>query len=151
MFICSQYCLLSISFLVFFSHYLALILKHELYTLWQPVIPISGSGAPSPGPTCPGWYHCWILTGLPMSTGFLSFKFFYFVLEYSQLTMLWEFQVDSKGTQPYIYSRGCFWALSLRPETLTVHRGLRASRPSLVRVYTPGLGLNFWENVVCTE
>ena len=27
----------------------------------------------------------------------------YFVLEYSQLTMLWQFQVDTKGTQPYIY------------------------------------------------
>ena len=33
----------------------------------------------------------------------LSFLTFYFILEYSQLTMLLQFQVDSKGTQPYIY------------------------------------------------
>ena len=32
-----------------------------------------------------------------------SFLTFYFILEYSQLTMLWWFQVDSKWTQPYIY------------------------------------------------
>ena len=51
--------------------------------------------------------------------------------------------MDSRGTQPYIYSRGCFWALSVGPETLTVHQGPRASRPSLVRVYTAGLGLSF--------
>ena len=31
------------------------------------------------------------------------FKTFYFILEYSWLTMLWSFQVDSKGTQPYIH------------------------------------------------
>ena len=35
----------------------------------------------------------------------LSFKKknFLFVLEYSQLTMLWYLQVNSKGTQQYIY------------------------------------------------
>ena len=31
------------------------------------------------------------------------FKAFYFILEYSQLTMLWGLQVDSKGPKPYIY------------------------------------------------
>ena len=30
-------------------------------------------------------------------------KNFYFILKYSQLTMLWQFQVDDKDTQPYIY------------------------------------------------
>ena len=34
---------------------------------------------------------------------FLFFFTFYFISEYSQLTMLWWFQVDCKGTQPYIY------------------------------------------------
>ena len=33
----------------------------------------------------------------------LFFFIFYFILEYSQLTMLPWFQVHSKGTQPYIY------------------------------------------------
>ena len=28
---------------------------------------------------------------------------FYFILAYSQLIKLWQFQVDSKGTQPYMY------------------------------------------------
>ena len=28
---------------------------------------------------------------------------FLFILEYNRLTMLWQFQVDSKGTQPYTY------------------------------------------------
>ena len=36
-------------------------------------------------------------------TGTLSFFTFYFVLVYSPLTMLWLFQVYSKGTLPYIY------------------------------------------------
>ena len=31
------------------------------------------------------------------------FKTFYFVLGYSQLAMLWWFQVNSEGTQPYVY------------------------------------------------
>ena len=31
------------------------------------------------------------------------FNPFYFVLEYSRLTMLWWFQVNSEGTQPHIY------------------------------------------------
>ena len=31
------------------------------------------------------------------------FKTFYFVLEYSQLAMLWWFQVNSEGTQPYVF------------------------------------------------
>ena len=29
--------------------------------------------------------------------------FFYFILEYSWKTMLWSFQVNGKGTQPYIH------------------------------------------------
>ena len=36
------------------------------------------------------------------STLFFSFWTSYFVLGYSQLTMLWEFQVNSQGTQPYL-------------------------------------------------
>ena len=35
--------------------------------------------------------------------GFLFFFTFYFILECGWLTMLWQFQVDSKGIQPYIY------------------------------------------------
>ena len=34
----------------------------------------------------------------------LKKKTFYFILEYSQLTILWQFQVDSQGTQPYIHT-----------------------------------------------
>ena len=34
---------------------------------------------------------------------FFFFLTFYFVLECNWLIMLWQFQVDSKGTQPYIY------------------------------------------------
>ena len=41
-----------------------------------------------------------ILFGSYLVTFFLTF---YFILEYSLLTMLWWFQVGSKGTQPYIY------------------------------------------------
>ena len=37
------------------------------------------------------------------TTSVCMYLIFYFVLEYSWLTMLWCFQVDSKGTQPYIY------------------------------------------------
>ena len=33
----------------------------------------------------------------------IFFFTFYLILEYSHLTALWEFQVDSKGTQPYIH------------------------------------------------
>lgn len=32
-----------------------------------------------------------------------SLFFFFFLLEYRHLTMLWGFQVNSKGTHPYIY------------------------------------------------
>ena len=34
---------------------------------------------------------------------FFFFWTFYFILVYSKLTMLWSFQVNSKGTQSYIY------------------------------------------------
>ena len=33
----------------------------------------------------------------------LKFQTFYFLLGYSRLTMLWQFQVNSEGTKPYIY------------------------------------------------
>ena len=33
----------------------------------------------------------------------LFFETLYFILGYGQLTMLWQFQIDSKGTQLYIY------------------------------------------------
>ena len=35
---------------------------------------------------------------------FFILRTFYFVLEYSRLTMLRWFQVNSKGTQPFIYT-----------------------------------------------
>ena len=44
-------------------------------------------------PSCPPQKEEWLLL----------FKTFYFVLRYSQLTMLWYFQENSEGTQPYIY------------------------------------------------
>ena len=37
------------------------------------------------------------------------FLTFYFVLGYIRLTTLWQFQVDGKGTQPYVYT--CVWFL----------------------------------------
>ena len=54
------------------------------------------------------------------SFGSLFFFTFYFILGYSQLTMLWQFQVNSEGTQPYLYPfspklpshPGCHTALS---------------------------------------
>ena len=39
-----------------------------------------------------------------------DFVTFHFILEYSQLTMLWQFPVDSKGTQPYT----CMFPFSLK-------------------------------------
>ena len=36
-------------------------------------------------------------------SSFFFFRTFYFVLWYSQLTMLLQFQVNIEGTQPYIY------------------------------------------------
>ena len=42
-------------------------------------------------------YIPWLHLAAPL------FLTFYFMLEYNQLTMLWQFWVDSKGTQPYIY------------------------------------------------
>ena len=33
----------------------------------------------------------------------LFYLTFYFILEYSQLTTLWQVQIDSKGTQPHIH------------------------------------------------
>ena len=49
------------------------------------------SGLPLPSPWNPG------------SCLFLLFLIFYFVFEYSQLTILWLFQVNSKGTEPHIH------------------------------------------------
>ena len=42
---------------------------------------------------------------LPICTDncFFFFLTFYFILEHSRLTMLWEFHVNSKGTRTYIY------------------------------------------------
>ena len=39
----------------------------------------------------------------PCQFAIFFFLTFYFILEYSRLTMLWYFQADSQGTQPYIY------------------------------------------------
>ena len=46
------------------------------------------------------WCFCHLRA---FSINLLIKKAFYYILEYSQLTMLWEFQVDSKGTQTYTY------------------------------------------------
>ena len=43
------------------------------------------------------------------------FKCFYFVLGYSQLTMLWWFQVNNEGTQPYIHMCPFFPKLPFHP------------------------------------
>ena len=40
---------------------------------------------------------------LPGCLFFFFFWTFYFVLGYSQLTMLWQFQVNSKGTRPCVH------------------------------------------------
>ena len=54
-----------------------------------------------------GAWACGLGRSVSMNKGcfyMLSFKkFFYFVLGYSQLTMLWEFQVAREGIQPYIH------------------------------------------------
>ena len=42
-------------------------------------------------------------------------KSLYFILECCQLTMLWSFQVDNKGTQPYIYMCPFFSKLPSHP------------------------------------
>ena len=39
----------------------------------------------------------------PWFISLLIFFFLTFILEYSQLTRLWSFHVDCKGTQPYMY------------------------------------------------
>ena len=44
-----------------------------------------------------------------------TFLALYFILVYSQLTMLWWFQVDSKGTQPYTYMYPFFPKLPSHP------------------------------------
>ena len=61
---------------------------------------------------------------------FILLLSFYFILEYSWLTMLWYFEVDRKGTQAYIYiypfylklpsSPGCHITLSRVPCAYTV-------------------------------
>ena len=52
-------------------------------------------------PVCLLWRNIY-LDLLPIFSLFF-FKTFNFILGNSQLTMLWQFQVDSKGTQPYTY------------------------------------------------
>ena len=46
---------------------------------------------------------------------FCIFKTFNFILEYSWWTMLWEFQVESKGTQPYLSTYPFFPKLPSHP------------------------------------
>ena len=46
-------------------------------------------------------YSYWIWA---RPSDFKKKKTFYFILEYSRLTMWWQFQVDSKGTQLYMYT-----------------------------------------------
>ena len=55
-------------------------------------------------------------------------KAFYFVLEYSQLATLWQSQVDSKGTQPYIYKRSFS---SQFPSQFPSHPGCHIKQSSL--------------------
>ena len=51
----------------------------------------------------------------PLITIMLCFLTFYFILKYSQLTTLWYFQVNSTGTQPYIYTHPFFPKLPSHP------------------------------------
>ena len=45
------------------------------------------------------------------------FSAFHFVREYSRLTMLWSFQVNREGTQPYIYMHPFSPKLRVQPAT----------------------------------
>ena len=68
---------------------------------------------------CLLWYMCVYLL-----------KLFYFVSGYSRLTMLWQFQLNNQGTQPYIYMYpfspklpshpGCHITLSRVPSESTI-------------------------------
>ena len=62
-----------------------------------------------------------ILSSVPGAAYFLSF-FFFFKLEYSQLTRLWQFQIDHKGTQSYIH----MYSFSLRRGILFSETELQA-------------------------
>ena len=68
---------------------------------------------------CPGWYrdrgHEW-----SQRREFFFFFFFKFLLEYSWLTMLWEFQVHSKGAQPCV-SMHPFYPTPALPSRLPHH------------------------------
>ena len=50
-------------------------------------------------------------------TSFFCFKKNYVILEYSRLTTLWSFQVDSKGTQPYINMYPLHFSLEHKEES----------------------------------
>ena len=70
---------------------------------WQPT-PVLLPGEPHGQRNLAG-YSPWSHEELDMTEQLTSFYLtFHFILEYSRLTMLWWFQVDSsKGPQPYIY------------------------------------------------
>ena len=54
---------------------------------------------------------------------FYFFKTVYFVLGYNHLTMLWLFQLNSKGTQPYMYMYPFFSKLPSHPHChITLNR-----------------------------
>ena len=62
------------------------------------------------------WYEVVSHCGFEAEVSLSFFWTFYFVLGYSQLTMLWQFQGNSKGTQPYTYVYpGCHIPLSWVP------------------------------------
>ena len=49
------------------------------------------------------FFFCLWIVGYFNNISFFNFLTFYFVSGYSRLTMLWQFQVNNKGTQTYIY------------------------------------------------
>ena len=75
---------------------------------------------------------------------FLFKKSFYFMLEYSRLTILWYFQVDSERTQPYI---------SLYPFSprLPSHWGWHIILSRIPCAYIVNLRLSILNIAVCTS
>ena len=79
----------------------------------------------------------------PYQGGLIYFLAFNFILQYSQLTMSWWFQVGNKGTQPYMYMR------PFSPK-LTSHAGCHIT-PEELHVYIVGpCWLSTLNIAVCT-
>ena len=96
----------------------------------------------SPSPLLPGTYMR--VSTKHAHTG-LFLKTFYFILEHSWWTMLWQFQVSSKGTQLCIHMHpfspklpshgGCHIMLSRVPCTILYSRSLLAIHPKYSSVW----------------